>query len=77
MASALSAGVVSAVIVLWALEAKTVDSVSGHRRAGGPYRVSEVGSWGRIYNLLLLYFLSNGPSLPFPRQWDSELGLWK
>lgn len=46
MASAPSAGVASAVIVLWALVAKTVDSVSGHHGAGGPYRVSEVGSWG-------------------------------
>lgn len=50
MASAPSAGVASAVIVLWALVAKTVDSVSGHHGAGGPYMVSKVGSWGKIYN---------------------------
>lgn len=35
MASALSAGVASAVIVLWALVAKIVDSVSGHHGAEG------------------------------------------
>lgn len=76
VASAPSAGVASAVIVLWALVAKIADSVSGHPGAGGPCRVSKVG-FGVGSITLLLYLLSNGPSLPFPRQWDTELGLWK
>lgn len=50
VAPAQSAGVASAVTVLWALVAKTVASVSGHRGAGGPYRVSKACSWGRMCN---------------------------
>lgn len=50
VASALSAGVASAVTVLWALVAKTVASVSGHHGSGGPHGVSKVCSWGRICN---------------------------